>query len=483
MIGITLLGLGPGDPKYLTREAWQWLEGISEIYHAVSPHPALNAIPTSVICKTIDIPTGFGIEDSKYTSQIVAGILELGKRPEGVTYAVPGHPCMDASVCQEVIKRAAKEGIPTRIIEGMSIIEPVMKAAGINPQGRILWIDSHELIGKNCPGFPPDMPVIISPINSKVIAAEVKMTLGSVYPDEHPVILVHKSTTEEELIEHVKLFEIENSPYLSTLSSLYIHPGDTNNAFETFQEVVATLRAPDGCPWDREQTHVSLRQHLLEESYETLEAIDSGNMDELQEELGDLLLQIVLNAQIASEAGDFNMTDVLYGINTKIINRHPHVFGDVKVEGVGGVLKNWEILKEQERQENGTSKKGLLDGAPASLPALAYAYEIQDRAARVGFDWPDIDGVVVKVHEELQEVLSAKGPTEQEKEIGDLAFAVVNLARWLKVDPESALRGTNRRFKHRFKHIEETARKREINLSSLGFEEMDRLWEEAKADE
>jgi len=270
---------------------------------------------------------------------------------------------------------------------------------------------------------------------------------------------------------------------LSAYTSLYVPPLDSKAAFETFQEVVARLRAPDGCPWDREQTHASLRQHLLEESYETLEAIDSGSMEDLCEELGDLLLQIVLNAQIASEAGHFTMADVVKGINTKIINRHPHVFGEFKVDGVGGVLKNWEKLKEAERQQNGNPAKGLLDGAPASLPALAYSHEIQDRAARVGFDWPGIEGVIAKVHEELDEVLSAESDEEREKEIGDLAFAVVNLARWLKVDPESALRGTNQKFKKRFAHIEGTAREKGISLGDLGFKEMDRLWEEAKEKE
>jgi len=483
MTGITLLGLGPGNPKYLTREAWQWLESISEIYLRTSQHPAVAGIPPTVKSVTFDTLFESGDDVAIIRQQIATTILELGKRPEGVTYAVPGHPCMDISICEEINKRATDQGIPVRVIEGLSIVEPIARAVGVNPYSRLVLIDAHLLARRYVPNFPPNLPVLISQIDSKQVAAEVKMVLAGVYPDDHPVILVHAITTDEELVEHLKLFEIDHNLHLSALSSLYIQPMDENYAFESFQEVVARLRAPDGCPWDREQTHLSLRQHLLEECYETLEAIDSGNTDELREELGDLLLQIVLNAQIASEGGKFNMADVTNGISTKIISRHPHVFGDVKIEGVGGVLKNWEKLKEQERQDNGGTKKGLMDGAPASLPALAYAHEIQDRAARVGFDWPEIDGVIAKVHEELEEVLSAKDPLEQEKEIGDLAFAVVNLARWLKVDPESALRESNRRFKHRFAHIEDTARRRKVDLSSLGFKEMDRLWEEAKDNE
>jgi len=246
--------------------------------------------------------------------------------------------------------------------------------------------------------------------------------------------------------------------------------------------VVARLRAPDGCPWDREQTHLSLRPHLLEEAHEALEAIDQEDPASLREELGDLLLQIVLNAQIASENGEFNMADVLEGINRKIIHRHPHVFKDTQLDGVEGVLKNWEILKEAERKENGVDEeKGLLDGAPRSLPALSLAQEYQDRAARVGFDWPSIDPVLQKVHEELGEVDQASNEEELTHELGDLLFAVVNLVRWHKIDAESALRGMNRRFAKRFKYIEQQARKNGQKLSEMSLEEMDRFWEEAKS--
>jgi tetrapyrrole methylase family protein/MazG family protein len=483
MTGITLLGLGPGNPKYLTREAWQWLEGISEIYLYTSQHPAVAAIPSTVKCLNFD-SINAGVDDipSRH-KRIVSRIMKLGKRSLGVTFGIPGNPHIDSNICEQIIRKAVDQGIPIRVIEGLSILEPVVTALGIHSLTGMVLMDAKALKKRYVPAFPPNQPFIISPVGSKSAAAEVKMVLGSVYPDEHPVMLIHALTTENERIENLKLFEIDQSPYLSAFTSLYVPPMNDNCAFETFQEVVARLRAPDGCPWDREQTHSSLRQHLLEESYETLEAIDSGNMDELREELGDLLLQIVLNTQIASENGDFNMTAVINGICTKIISRHPHVFGDAKIEGVGGVLKNWERLKEQERQDNGSEKKGLMDGAPTSLPALAYAHEIQERAARVGFDWPEIGGVIAKLREELDEVLSAKTVEEQEGEIGDLAFAVVNLARWLKVDPESALRESNRRFKQRFAHIEDSARMRGVALASLSFDEMDRLWEEAKDNE
>jgi tetrapyrrole methylase family protein/MazG family protein len=212
--------------------------------------------------------------------------------------------------------------------------------------------------------------------------------------------------------------------------------------------------------WDRKQTHGSLRPYLLEETYEALTALDAEDPGKMAEELGDLLLQIVLHAQIGSETGTFRMTDILRGIHDKIIRRHPHVFGDVVVHDEGGVLVNWERLKAEERAVNGEPEKGMLDGVPVALPALTQAQEIQERAARVGFDWRDIEPVRRKILEELGEVDMAGDSVEREIELGDLLFAVVNLVRWHGVDDESALRETNQRFRNRFSYIEKRSANR-----------------------
>jgi len=197
---------------------------------------------------------------------------------------------------------------------------------------------------------------------------------------------------------------------------LYIQTNRSGNSYEDFENIIARLRAPHGCPWDREQTHASLRTHLLEESYEVLDALDRNDPEDLKEELGDLLLQIVLHSQIATEAREFRMVDVLQGIHSKIVRRHPHVFGEVNVTEVDGVLKNWEKLKETERKVNGEeSSKGILDGVPLSLPGLTRAQEIQDRAARVGFDWKSISPVIEKMQEEMHEVEQAKDAAELER--------------------------------------------------------------------
>jgi tetrapyrrole methylase family protein/MazG family protein len=292
---------------------------------------------------------------------------------------------------------------------------------------------------------------------------------------------VHAAGTTDQLVENLALYEIDRSPHLGLLSTLYVPPLGADTSLEAFQEIVAHLRAPNGCPWDREQTHASLRTNLLEETYEALEALDADDPAGMVEEFGDLMLQVVLHAQIASENGEFTMADILQGIIRKIIRRHPHVFGDLKVDGVSGVLQNWEKLKAAERKANGQDhSKGVLDGLPRSLPALSQAQEFQDRAARVGFDWNDIQPVIDKVFEELEEVRSALTPEEREKELGDLLFALVNFVRWYKVDAETALRTTNLRWRKRFTHLEQRARQQGHSLQEMTLAEMDVLWEEAK---
>lgn len=245
--------------------------------------------------------------------------------------------------------------------------------------------------------------------------------------------------------------------------------------FKTLVDIVAKLRSPGGCPWDREQTHASLREHLLEECYEVLESIDREDWSALSGELGDLLLQIVLHARIAKEAGEFELADVLTGINTKLINRHPHVFASVKAETVEEVLHNWEVLKQVERGE-----ASALDGVSRQMPALAYSQAIQHRVAQLGFDWKDIDGVIEKLGEEIDEL--KRSATEQEKaqEFGDLLFTLVNVARRMGVSSETALREANARFYRRFAFMEGLCHQRSLTFAQLSFEEQNALWEEAK---
>ncbi len=246
--------------------------------------------------------------------------------------------------------------------------------------------------------------------------------------------------------------------------------------FYTLVEIIARLRAPGGCPWDREQTHRSLRKHLLEESYEVLEALDAGDSGRLYEELGDLLLQIVLHAQIATEAGEFVLGDVLTNINAKLIHRHPHIFGSKKVRDAEEVSANWEALKQEERGDDSS----LLDSVPRQMPALGYSQSIQRRVAQVGFDWENVDGVIDKLAEEVGELKEATTEERRAEEFGDVLFTLVNVARRLGVDSEAALREANQRFRRRFNYMEELCRQRGVNIGDLSFDEQNALWEKAK---
>jgi tetrapyrrole methylase family protein / MazG family protein len=247
---------------------------------------------------------------------------------------------------------------------------------------------------------------------------------------------------------------------------------------ERLRNIVARLRSPDGCPWDREQTHRSLTPHLIEECYELIDAINADDYEGMKEELGDLLLQVALHSQIASEEGRFHMDDVATGIADKLVARHPHVFGEIRLPDSAAVLQQWEILKRAEKQE----RRSVLDGVPNSLPALSRAQKVQTKAARIGFDWNDAEGALAKVREELGEIEAASAQ-RLEEEIGDLLFAVVNFARKKGLDAEELLLRATGKFVFRFTAMERLAKDRGLDLAALGLPEMDRLWEEAKQSE
>ena len=268
--------------------------------------------------------------------------------------------------------------------------------------------------------------------------------------------------------------------------------------FQTLVNIVAKLRAPGGCPWDREQTHESLKRNLLEEAHEALEAIDTGDPNVLTEELGDLLVQIAFHADIAQEAGRFDMGDVVERINRKLIRRHPHVFdpdSSLSLRGRAGpapypdtgvgaldareVERNWERIKATERAAAGT-RKSPVDGIPASLPALAASQLMQDRVARAGFEWDDVSGVLDKIAEEIEEFRKAKTPEEQVHELGDILFALVNLSRWVGAHAEDVLRQANSRFAARYRGMEELAAERGLDFEALPLEEKEELWQEVK---
>lgn len=489
--GITIVGLGPGGSDLWTEAARRTLTSAREVWLRTARHPGIETLRDggAIQAHSFDAWYEEAPDFELLYDRIAEHVVNLGKREEGVIYAVPGSPTIGEATVGRIRLQAVEAGLPVTIVPGLSFIEPTLAALRIDALDGLQISDAAQLATMHHPPLDPDRPALVAQLYNRRQAAQVKLTLMAAYPDDHPVTLVRAAGTDKEQVITCSLFEIDRQPIIDHLTTLYLPPVLPTSGLPAFQETVARLRAPDGCPWDREQTHQSLRPYLLEECHEVLAALDAEDLNELAEELGDLLLQIVLHAQIASETGEFQMADIIGMVDAKIRRRHPHVFGDLIVNGVEDVLTNWEAIKRAERagpgaesipNEEHSPRDSVLDGIPLAMPALARAQTISRKAVRVGFEWPDLDSVLEKLVEEAREVSHAQTPQEREAEIGDLLFVTVNLARWLGVDAESALRATNERFMRRFSTLERLARERDQELTKLDINALDILWEEAK---
>ncbi|MFQ5614116.1 MAG: nucleoside triphosphate pyrophosphohydrolase [Anaerolineae bacterium] len=478
--GITIVGLGPGGSELWTQSAFTVLTESSLVYVRTIRHPGVEDIPGEVRSFD-DLYEQADTFDQVYDT-IAAEICRLGAEAAGVVYAVPGHPAVGEASVALIRQQAGAKGIPLSIVPGLSFIEPALAALGIDALDGLQLADATRLATLHYPPLDPDRPALVAQLYGRRLAGDVKLTLLAAYPPDYPITLIRAAGTPLEAQVRCALAELDRQAPIDHLTTLYLPPAPATSGLPAFQETIAHLRAPDGCPWDREQTHQSLRPYLLEETYEVLAALDADDPAQLAEELGDLLLQIVLHAQIASEEGAFLMGDVIRHIDQKIHRRHPHVFGDITVNGVSDVIHNWEAIKKQEKVKNGQDFEtaSVLDGVPEALPALAQALALSQRAVRAGFEWPDVDSLLASLVEEAQEIARAGDQRELEAEIGDLLFVVVNLARWLKVDPESALRRMNARFQRRFKQMEALAAQRQLSLEALDVATYEALWAEAK---
>jgi len=483
-VKIMLMGLGVSDEHGLSREAWDWLQGYPKLVVLSSEHPALvkqmdllNIIKVLPVSKSAN-----GVKHLVTPAEIAQQVIELARIHGEITFAVAGSPLLDSAACQQLIQLAEEASIDLRVIDGVSLVSATASVLGKGfVPSAVGWMDASEILAAYHPQMNPCQAWIIKNVQDEEAASQLTNRLKSVYPANMVVSIVNLAAQLEQQVRHCEINSLPQSGDWGALTIVYIPPVGQEGSFESFQNLIAHLRAPNGCPWDREQTHLTLRSHLIEEAYETLDAIDSQKPEALREELGDLLLQIVLHAQIAFENQDFSMLDVLQGIQRKLIYRHPHVFGDEAVEGSGTVLRNWEKLKESERAANGQSaSKGLLDGVPNAMPALSQAQKFQERAARVGFDWDEVSGVLDKLVEEIGEFQSAAGVEDRQIEMGDILFSLVNLARWYDIDAESALRATNLKFKRRFSYVETKAKENGQNLSDMSLPEMDAYWDESK---
>ncbi|MFQ6016547.1 MAG: nucleoside triphosphate pyrophosphohydrolase [Anaerolineae bacterium] len=437
---ITVVGLGPGDPQKITVEAQRILEEAKEIYLRTRHHPAAEALPEGVTVHSFD----YLYEEKETFAEVYQAIAErlltLVRERNEIIYAVPGHPLVGEASVQLILAGAEEWGIEVKIVPGVSFIEAVSTSLGLDPLDGLQVIDATALAAHHYPGLNPDVPALVGQLYDRTLASDVKLILMNLYPDEHPVTLVRWAGTDREEDITIPLYELDRQDNIDDLTALYIPPLPQPTSMAAFQDLVARLRAPDGCPWDRKQTHRSLRPHLLEEVYEALMALDADNPDRLREELGDLLLQIALHVQIAAEAGEFTLADVIAGISEKIIRRHPHVFAGLAVADPSEVVQHWEGIKREEKGE-GAEVASFLEDIPATLPALAQAQDIQERASRVGL-WPR--GTAVAKERAVQQVVEvvAQAPTAEERErwLGEVLFALVDVVRELGLDAESALR-------------------------------------------
>ncbi len=474
---ITILGLGPGDARLQTVAGVNCLQQSPVLYVRTSRHPALTDL-------TAEIHSFEALFEQHETlagtcRHIAAKLVRLAQRDQDVVYAVPGHPAVDEISVPFIQTLAQENQVPVTIIPGLSLLDAARNLLSPEISHTLQIVDAFEVAQRHHPPLTPDQPALLTHLHQPALAGAVKKTLRNAYADHFEMILVepiHNRT------QTCRLGALDQYDSFDLDTFLYLPADASNTGFTTFQETVAHLRAPDGCPWDREQTHRSLRPFLLEEAYEVLEALDRGDTDALAEEMGDLLLQIVLHAQIAIDTGEFNMGDVIDHIHQKLLRRHPHVFGDVTVNSVDDVTTNWEAIKKAEKSAKGQANgaPSALDGIPHALPALTQALTISKRAVKMGFEWPNIEGVLDQLIEEAREIIEAETQTHLESEIGDLLFSAVNLARWHNIDPESALRGTNVRFKWRFQKMEALAAQQGKSLSELSTQALESLWNEAK---
>jgi tetrapyrrole methylase family protein/MazG family protein len=384
-------------------------------------------------------------------------------------YAVPGHPLIGETSVQLLMEEGEAE-----VFGAPSFVDMVLEASGCSIDSSLQVWNAYEPARQM---LDPRCGQIVYNFDSPDVASDAKMGLLRWFTDSHECLIVDGWGSGKERRLPVPLSEIDRHG-MNSLTSVWVPPLVLDRApgFYGLVQIVDALLGPGGCPWDREQTHETLKKHLIEEAYETIEAIDSKDPDRLSEELGDLILQPIMHAQMDAIEGLYSIDDVVGGISEKLVRRHPHVFGDQNAATADEVLENWDAIKQAERSE----PRSVLSGVPGSLPALLRAHEVGERAARVGFDWQDEAGVRKKVDEEFRELddALASGDSHRiEEEIGDLLFSLANLARWRKVNPEEALRKMLVRFTERFAAMESASPK---PLRELSLDEWDALWESAK---
>jgi len=518
---IIVVGLGPGAAGHLSLETMGLLKNAPQVILRTAVHPTVSELKNENVsfssCDDL-YETSSSFEDV-YNS-VVARVIDAAKKND-VVYAVPGSPLVAEKTVVLMRDAAKSAGLELIIKPAMSFLDLAYVDLGIDPISGLRIIDALDEMAIADAG---SYPLMITQVYSRILASDLKIMLMESLPDDYEIYFLRNLGLPDAECRPIPLFELDRQENIDHLTSVYIpqipesfkgviffgeDEEDEDNEVqvisgEEFEEdfdeladgeeytdsladvelqplvdVMRILREPGGCPWDREQNHKSIRSNFVEEVYEFLEAVDADDEEGMCEELGDVLMQVVFHARMAEEAGRFDMQDVIDGVVDKLIRRHPHVFGETTVKDSAEVLVNWDAIKKEEKQE----RKHVLDGVAQGLPALLRAYTLQRKAAKVGFDWDNVDDVWAKVEEELgefKEALSNDDKESAEKELGDLLFAITNYARHKGFEPEVALTGTNDRFVARFSHVEEMVELSGKSWQDFSLSELDVFWNEAK---
>lgn len=481
---LIVVGLGAGRKGLMTEETKKLLTEEACVRLRTAKHPTVEELKKE----------GYTFESFDYVYEqkdtfeevydtIVEACLSLAEETGRLIYAVPGSPLVAEKTVQLLRERAEGRSVKLTILPAMSFLEVLYVRLGVDPINGLTILDGDD-IGKIA--FDNTVALVVTQVYDRAVASEVKLALMEQYDDEQPITFVRNLGLDDEEVREIPLYELDRQPNIDHLTSIYVprrEPREQTFDMTPLTDVMQTLRSPGGCPWDIEQTHESLRRYMIEEVYEVIEAIENEDAPLLCEELGDLLLQIVFHARVAEECGRFSMQDVIDGVTAKMIRRHPHVFGDITVSDAGEVLVNWDAIKAQEKAGQ---RKGALDGVSPGLPALMAAFKLQKKASKVGFDWEEAKEVWEKVREELGELAEASAEGDQtaiEEEFGDVLFSLVNLSRFLHIEPETSLTAANHKFRRRFTFIEEKMEKQGIKWKDMTIDAMNELWEQAKQEE
>jgi tetrapyrrole methylase family protein/MazG family protein len=489
---IYIVGLGAGSEKHLTRETIEIMSDKKfKLYLRTEIHPTVDFLKREGIAyKSFDYlyEKSESFEDIYET--VVTELLKLAAT-EDITYAVPGNPVVAEKSVFLLLKRARQEGISVKVLPALSSLEAIYAALEIDPLEGLIIMDAANLKPAR---LNRSTSVLLVQVYARHIASETKLALMEVYPDTYPVLVVRAAgIPSEERIEQIPLYQLDRLDWIDHLTSVFVKANQFpipdeeieisgNTQIERLINIVSYLRSPDGCPWDREQTPASIKKHIIEEAYEVIEAIELGDQELLKEELGDLLLQVALQAQMASETNIFDFEEVAGSIADKLWRRHPHVFGKKELDVTdGAAVKNlWEKLKNEEKDKKEDS---YLSGIPRALPSLLRAEKVQRKASSVGFEWETIGGVFDKLWEEQKELQEAYKSNNKEhvfEEVGDLFFSLINFTRWAKLDPEEALTKATEKFIYRFQKVEQEIKSLNKNFKDFSLDELEEFWQKAK---